>query len=164
MRLTGTTSETSNPERSLTTRATSLAIGTKSRKAVRCRTKDHKLIRLRLALAHAGGDNFSKLQTGHLVGDVFEILWVVVLAVDEDNFLGTPGYIQLSHLHHAEVTRAQPTVRRVRNGIHFRVFIIAARHVLAPDLNMSHVAIRKRAILVVGDSDADRKESRFRQP
>ena len=116
--------------------------------------KDDELIRLCVARPHACSDDFSEFETFHLLGDALEILWIVILAVDENNLFGAPRNIEFSLVDNAEVTRAQPAVNRERDCIRLRILVVALRDVFSADMNVPDLPIGKRAIIIVGDANA----------
>src|SRR6516165_3250770 len=113
-----------------------------------------QLLDLRSARAHAGRDHLAELQARRPLRDGLEIVRVVVLAVDEDDFLGAAGDVELTRVYQAEVPGAQPAIGSKRRGVGLAVLVVAARDVVAADVDVAGALSRELTILIVRDAHA----------
>ena len=113
--------------------------------------KHNQLLGLGVARPDAGSDDLAEIQPLRPLRNRFQVVRVVVLAVDEDDFLGTPGDVQVALEHQPEVARLEPLVRRERCGVGFRVFVITLCDVGPADVDVTDPAFRQRLIIICGD-------------
>ena len=86
---------------------------------------------LRLFGAHAGGHHLAELEPLGADRDALDVVRVVVLPVDEDDFLGAAGDVELAALHHSEIAGAQPAVGGEALGVRLGIFEVALGDVVA---------------------------------
>ena len=106
MRLTGTTCATSRPVCSLTRRVICAASAGNCARSPRCSTNTRQLVGLGARRAHAGDHHLAQLHAVGALRDGFEIVRVVVLAVDEQDLLGAAGDVGLAVEDQAEIAGA----------------------------------------------------------
>jgi hypothetical protein len=85
--------------------------------------------------------------------DVLDLVAVVLLAVDDDQFLGPAGDRHLAVHDERLVAGVEPAVRRERLGVGLRVVQIARRDPVGAYLESADRRRRQRPVVVVGDPD-----------
>ena len=81
-------------------------------------------------------------------------MWIVVLAVHENDLFGAAGDVQLPAVHQPEVAGAQPAVGGERGGIGFPIFVVAARDVGPRHVHVADAILGQLAVLIVRDAHA----------
>ena len=69
-----------------------------------------QFLALRARLRDAGGDHLVEFEAGCALCDVLQIVRIVVLAVDEDDFLGAAGDVQAGFVNDTKIAGVDPTV------------------------------------------------------
>ena len=77
----------------------------------RCRTNSTSSSVDAPGCAHGRGDDLAQFESRLLLQHCFEVVRVIVLAVDEDDFLRAAGDVELALVHQREIAGAQPAVR-----------------------------------------------------
>src|SRR5581483_1950690 len=65
--------------------------------------EQRQLLGLGVPGPHARRDDLTQLQSLHALRDGLEIVWIIVLTVDEDDFLGAAGNVDFPPMEQAEV-------------------------------------------------------------
>ena len=107
------------------------------RHAAAMQDEQHQLVGRCTGIAHAGGDDLAQLESRLLLQHCFQVVRVVVLAVDEDDLLGAAGDVVLALVHQREVAGPHPAIRADRGGGRFGIAVVTARDVVALDQEMS---------------------------
>ena len=106
---------------------------------------------------HARRHHLAELEPFGADGDALDVVRVVVLAVDEDDFLGAAGDEQLAALNHSEVAGAQPAYfvgiwGGESLGIRFRIFEVALGDVFARNEDVADVILGQFLVVIAGDA------------
>jgi hypothetical protein len=72
--------------------------------------EDHQLLSLGSGLGDTGCNHLVEIQSRGSLGDVFQIVGIVVLAVDENDLLAAAGDVQLALVQDAEIAGVDPAV------------------------------------------------------
>src|SRR5579863_6384787 len=91
----------------------------------------HELFALRAGQAYAGHHHFAEIEAGRASCNVLQVIRIVVLSVDDDDFLGSAGDVELSLVDDAEIARVDPSL--LVDGVHggSRITDVTARHALS---------------------------------
>ena len=114
--------------------------------------KNQQLVCLSTLVPVAGDGDLAKLEATRLLRDRLEIVRVIILAVDKNEFLGAAGYIQVTLGHEPEITSIQPAVRPERKRIRFRILKVTSGHVAATNMDMAGNVVTHRLIGTVNDA------------
>src|SRR5271163_482178 len=98
---------------------------------------------LRAGLCDAGGDHFVQFKAGRTMRDVFQIVRVVVLAVDENDFLGAARDVKACLVNCAKIAGVDPAARVYRGRSGLRVGEVAARDTGAANQDVSNGVVRQ---------------------
>ena len=80
-----------------------------------------------------GGDDLAQLESRLLLQHCFQVVRVIVLAVDEDDLLGAAGDVVLALVHEREIAGPHPAVRADRGGRSLGIAVVTAGDVVALD-------------------------------
>ncbi len=103
----------------------------------------HQFLALRTGLGDARDHHFIEVQARRALRNILEIVRVVVLSVDENNFLGAAYDVKPRLVNHAEIARIEPAVGVDRGGGCLGIAVVAARHAGAANQNMSYLSVRQ---------------------
>src|SRR5271170_55700 len=70
----------------------------------------HEFLALGAELAYAGHHHFAEIEARRASCNVFQIIRIIVLTVDNDDFLGSAGDIELSLVDDAEIAGIEPAL------------------------------------------------------
>src|ERR1700728_494488 len=96
--------------------------------------KEQQLVGLGADRSQAGDHDLAQLETGYLLGDALQVVWIVILAIDEQDLLVAAGDIQLALMDQPQVSGSQPAVGAKTGGVHRRILVIAASDIGAADV------------------------------
>src|SRR6185437_14128967 len=102
--------------------------------------------------AYAGDDDLAESEPVDRLAHTLEVVRVVVLAMNEQNFLVTARDIQIARLHDPQIPGAQPPVAGEGLAIACGIFEIAGGDVLAADLDVADHALRAGRVARIGDA------------
>src|SRR5580704_4536983 len=127
----------------------------RSRKLSHCAAMQdeyHELFALGSGRAHAGHHHFAEIEAGRAPCNVLQVIRIIVLTVDDDDFLGSAGDVELSLVDDAEIARVEPSlpVDSVRSGS--RITDITARHTLSAHEDVTHASVGERGPHIVRDA------------
>src|SRR6202035_2618864 len=104
----------------------------------------HELVDLGAGTAGAGRHDLAEVEPFGALRDRFQIVGIVVLAVDENNLLRSPGNIERALVDEAQIPRAQPAIGRQRFGVRLRILVVALRYVVAVDMDVADLTLAPR--------------------
>ncbi len=108
-----------------------------------------QLLDLRVTRPHAGGNDLTELESFHPLRDGLQVVGIVVLAVDENDFLGTSGDEYLAVVEQGEVARAEPAILGERRGVGFRVLEVPAGDVVTTHFDVADPVLGQHVAFVV---------------
>ena len=115
-----------------------VASGRKSAMSFRCSTNSTSSSVAAPGARAAGGDDLAQFESRLGLQHGFEVVRIIVLAVDEDDLLRAAGDVELALVLQRKIAGAQPAIRGERRRIRFRVLEVAARDVVAADQEVAN--------------------------
>ena len=113
----------------------------------------HELLALGPRFCHAGGHHLVEVEPRRALRDVLQIVGVVVLPVDEDDFLAAAGDVEIALVHHAEIAGIEPAIRAEDERGRLRIAEIALSDVRSADQYVADLAGRHGRARIVRDAD-----------
>ena len=99
--------------------------------------KNQHLLGQALPGTRAGNDHFAEFKTIHLRRNFFNIVWIIVLPVDDYDVFGAAGDDELAVCEDAAISRSQPAVPRVHLRLLFIVVIETFGDVATADVDIA---------------------------
>ena len=155
MRLIGTTRATSRPACSLTWCVTARGHRQEVGERPAVQHEQHQHFRVGAGRAAAGRRHLAELEARGLLRDRLDVVREVVLAVDEDDFLGAAGDHEIAVVQEAEVAGAQPPVGAERGRRRLGRAEVAGGDAVAAQLDVTDGALGHRAVVIVREAQLD---------
>ena len=120
--------------------------------AAAMQNEHHQFLALGAGLGDARGHDLVEIEPRRALRDVLQVVGIVVLAVDEDDFLAAAGDVQSALVQNTEIAGVDPAVGVDGERGRLGVAEIAARDARAADQNVPDLPVRRPARAVIRDA------------